>query len=370
MKLRSSIAYTRVMEAVRRGMRSAIALFVLAASCIAGARAQVMESGPSPVLNLRVPGGSVIVRAWDLPEVSIDGPASLSLRTVPPAVVERRLPRRVTLWAQRIMTPDGPTVLPAEDFVLPPLPAGDHPGFLVRSDDGGGTTIISVPRETAVIIARIRQGMLRLDGLRGTTFVAHVGRGRIVLHDVAGTGFVQVERGPILATGSIFARLRARTAAGNLVFERCDAQQIEASSVLGSVLYDDGRFEPGLARFTSQYGNVVLGVAHGNGATIAAQGSEDRLFTSFAQGTPVERRDGDVRATVGGGGPVVTASSRFGQVLLYDGSLRDHPRLAQRVPLAARFLRMPARRPLAPTRPPPLRRRAPPPPARLRRLRL
>src|SRR5665213_2870012 len=44
------------------------------------------------------------------------------------------------------------------------------------------------------------------------------------------------------------------------VFERCRSKQIEATSVTGSIVYDGGAFDPGLARFESQSGNIALGV--------------------------------------------------------------------------------------------------------------
>ncbi len=118
-----------------------------------------------------------------------------------------------------------------------------------------------------------------------------------------------------------------------MFFEHCAAAQIQASSLTGSIIYDNGTFTPGLAHFESQRGSVALGVANGN-AQITAHSDSGRVFNE-AQGF--------VR-----GGPVVTATSGSGAVLYYRGSLRQHPQLMQRLPANAR----PFRRPPGGRRPP------------------
>src|SRR6202011_2379392 len=83
-------------------------------------------------------------------------------------------------------------------------------------------------------------------------------------------------------------------------------------------------FDPGLARFESQNGNIALGV---NGAANVTGRSQDgHVYTLFDRrgGSIVDQRsDGEATATVGGGGPLVNAISGRGNVFLYDGTLQS-----------------------------------------------
>jgi hypothetical protein len=115
-----------------------------------------------------------------------------------------------------------------------------------------------------------------------------------------------------------------RGVAAHDVFEHCRSKQIEASSVHGSIVYDGGSFDPGLARFETQNGNIALGV---NGAANVTGRSQDgHVYTLFDRrgGSTVDQRsDGEATATVGGGGPLVNAISGRGNVFLYDGTLQS-----------------------------------------------
>jgi len=225
--------------------------------------------------------------------------------------------------------------MPAERFVLPALPTGAHDAVVIR---GAGPTVIHVPQSTALLAVRIaRNGVLRIEGYHGAAFAALVHQGGVALQDVHSSGVVQVGRGPIVAENSSFGRLRARNAVGNLFFSHVTATQIDASSVGGSILADDIHFTPGLARFQSQHGNVVLGVR--GGAQIEAHGGNaGAITTRFNNAHEIARQGSDIRATLAGGGPVVTATSTRGRVILYNGSIAEHPRLAARIPVIARSL--------------------------------
>ncbi|HET9096945.1 MAG TPA: hypothetical protein VFN37_09805, partial [Candidatus Baltobacteraceae bacterium] len=111
-----------------------------------------------------------------------------------------------------------------------------------------------------------------------------------------------------------------------IVFGNCNVRQIEASSINGSIAYDNGTFVPGVARFESQNGNVAIGVA-GGGARIDAHSSGGRIFAGFEGGAAVSGSPTDAQVLIGSGGPVVTANSQRGGVYLYNGSLRAHGRL-------------------------------------------
>ncbi|HXO16585.1 MAG TPA: hypothetical protein VN909_00285, partial [Candidatus Dormibacteraeota bacterium] len=83
----------------------------------------------------------------------------------------------------------------------------------------------------------------------------------------------------------------------------------------------------GLARFESEHGNVALGV-RGN-AQIGAHSGAGHVISSFADDAQVRGDPTTKQATVGSGGPVVTATSRNGTVYLYSGSMSDHPHVRQ-----------------------------------------
>ncbi|MGR4064670.1 MAG: hypothetical protein ACLQPV_04405, partial [Vulcanimicrobiaceae bacterium] len=78
-------------------------------------------------------------------------------------------------------------------------------------------------------------------------------------------------------------------------------------------------FQPGLARFESQRGNVALGVGSGT-ASFGAHSAQGRVVNAY------DGRGADASA------PVVTATSQTGNVLLYRGSARDNLQRMQQWP--------------------------------------
>jgi hypothetical protein len=203
-----------------------------------------------------------------------------------------------------------------------------------------------IPRGTAMVLAHQRAGNLEIFGYHGV-FIAHSHRATITLDHVTGTGFVESLRGRIYATASTFDRLRVRTATGNMLFRNCTSHQIQASSSYGSIVYDDGHFQPGLARFESDHGNVALGI--NGGAQIGAHSGTGHVVSSFRDEADVRGDPGTKQATVRGGGPVVTATSKNGSVYLYSGSMNQHPRVRQELNGS---LRLPNRFPPPPAQSP------------------
>jgi DUF4097 and DUF4098 domain-containing protein YvlB len=240
----------------------------------------------------------------------------------------------IPMFSQTIQTLQGPVTLPFESFVVPPLSNGDHDGVIIK---GYGNTTVMIPNTSSMVIAQVTVGDIAIEGYHDGVFFAQVHNGDVHLNDVSGTGGVQVASGQIVANDSNFSRLRARTARGDLLFQNCHSKQIEATSVLGSIAYDNGSFEPGLARFESERGNVAIGVASG-GVQVGAHSSSGQIYSDFPHATNVQRQANDQQATVNGGGPVITASSARGSVLLYDGAMRDHPQMQQRAPVLHRQL--------------------------------
>jgi hypothetical protein len=235
------------------------------------------------------------------------------------------------LWSQTLKVGQGEELtLPPEPFPLPPFAPGDHDAYVIR---GEGNVTLDVPEATPLVVINIKLGTASVDGYRGT-LVAHIGGGQIHLSDDGGTVAAQVNNGPFFANDSNFVRLRLRTGRGNIIMTNCRASQIAVTSLLGSILYDNGSFDNGIARFESDRGIVAIGV---NGAAqVEAHAGNGRIMYENGD-AQITRTGGDAQAIFEAGGPVVTASSTDAAVFLFRGSLRDHPGLMSRLPPRARF---------------------------------
>jgi hypothetical protein len=316
-------------------------LLAALASWPALARAQqVIPVGGSPVIRMQMRSGSVTIRTWNRQQVQIDSSAPVRARHVEAQAVSNALPPEITIFGTSIQTADGPVLLPPESFPLGSVLDSEHDGVLIFGGDQGADVTLTIPNSTALLWTVVGMGSITIDGYRGGTFVALVHTGALQLNNVSGDGYAEVVRGPLHVQNAAFNRIRARTAAGNIVFENCNARQIVASSVNGSIAYDNGTFVPGIARFESQNGNVAIGVA-GGGALIDAHSTAGRVFSGFSTGAAVSGSTTDAQAIVGPGGPVVTANSLRGGVYLYDGPLRSHGRLQGAWEPAGRILGRP-----------------------------
>jgi hypothetical protein len=292
------------------------------------ARADVtnLDGTNAPIVRVSLRQGDLRIRTWDRPSVEIDGDASLAIerRTTHQAGGDRS----ILIPEAEAKTRSQAATLPAESFVIAHMPPGERELISVRTTSNGnvGTVTITIPADSVFVFAHIAKGNLELRDFHGGTFVGFASHGRLSLDDDGGTVFAQTGIGPLLASDSGFEHLRARSLLGNLVFERCAVRQIEATAVDGSIVYDAGIFEAGLARFESTSGNVAVsstGSANLGGRALG----NGRVFTNFAGDTPVDTGDRQADAVVRGGGPVVTATSELGNVYLYDGSLRDHAQM-------------------------------------------
>ncbi|MBV8722511.1 MAG: hypothetical protein JO277_10190 [Candidatus Eremiobacteraeota bacterium] len=301
------------------------ATFLLALACWAttlAAQARADEQlavGPNPVIDAQLGTGTVTVQTWDRPDVQVGGDGFVTVSHLPPPVVDANLPHNVPGAAHTVQTVHGPVDLPAESFVLPPLQGAQHDAVQVR---GNGNTTIMVPRGTALVMAHVETGRVTLNDYHGV-FYTDVHNGGVFLNRVVGSGYAESLRGRISATDSTFDRLRARSAVSNITFQNCTSRQIEATSRYGSIVYNDGSFQPGLARFDSEHGNVALGVR--GGAQIGAHSENGHVMSSFSDGSDVRGSANTTQARIQGGGPVVTATSGDGSVYLFNGNIREHP---------------------------------------------
>jgi two-component system sensor histidine kinase ArlS len=307
------------------------------------ASAQTLRTLPSPVVNVVVAGGHLTIRTWARDAVGIHSTYPMTWHRFGADETARRIPSEVSSWAITVPTRHGPAALPAESFVLPPLPAGPHDAIAAN---GNGDTEVWVPRGTVLLIARVVNGTLTVLDYRGV-LVAHVRRGRLQLVRVGGTAYAQVVAGSIFAVQSTFDRIRARTAIGNVIFERCSAGQISATVVRGAVIYDDGTFAEGPAYFSSSDGNVAVGVAQGD-VTVAGRSSKNSIAIALPRRDWSRQPDGGVVARVGRGGSFVSALAQ-GTLAIYRGRLAEHPALMLRlspphIPMQDRPLRRRRRR--------------------------
>ncbi len=305
----------------------------------------------APIVRVNVQHGDVTIRTWDRRSVEVDGDPGVVVRH---RVVRSSGDERSILIPQaQAMTAQGPVTLPAESFVVSSIPAGPRDVVVVRSTSPAdvGPVTVHVPSDTVFVYAHATNGSIDVHDYKSGTLIGFVGRGRLSLDDVGGTVFAQANRGPLTVTDSSFDHLRARSLFGNMAFERCAVRQIEATSIAGSIVYDGGSFAPGLARFESTTGNVAIG-ASGPAQLGARATGGGRVYTDFANGARVDARGDAASANIGGGGPVVTATSASGNVYLYDGSLRSRSTLPPPWRAATQTLDRPAARvPFAPPAP-------------------
>ena len=328
--------YDGFVEVIRvrapRRIAAGLAVLFLAVATLAGhterAAAATLDVGDQAIvaITVRGRGNSLIVRTWDRPSVQVDGDViSVDRRTVPFGGGGRPLSQPIppALFHER----DGTTAaLPPEEFPFAGVHDGPHD--VVRIEAPQGThLVVTVPASTGVLYAIGGGGTTQIEGYRGANLVLFQRAGRVRLVNVATTAFVQMNAGSLEAVSSVFARLRARADAAHLVFEDCRSTQIEATTIGGSVVYDGGSFEPGLARFESQSGAIALGV--NADAQLIGRSGDGKVYAAF------ERRDANVSqqgnaatATLGAGGALVNALSAHGNVYLYDGSLRTRRTVA------------------------------------------
>lgn len=323
--------------------RRIVAGLVLLAACLAlrpapagaGTTSQTLDVGDQAVVNVLVRGrgNDVTVRVWDRPSVQLDfaedaapvidrrvvafGPGHTPLaQQIPPQLV----PPQVFMMHDPGGLPP-PGALPPEEFPYAGVRPGNHDVVHIFAAEGSHL-VLTVPASTGILALRLGGGHTTVEGFRGANLLVIQNQGRVELTGTTTTAFVQMNAGTFYAADSTFDRIRIRGIAAHDVFERCRSKQIEATTIVGSIVYDGGSFDPGLARFESQSGNIALGVT--SGAQLTGRSTEGHVYTLFDRrgAASVEQHgDGDAVATVAGGGPLVNAISARGNIYLYDGTL-------------------------------------------------
>lgn len=278
----------------------------------------------------------ITIRTWNRNTVQVDWPDAQPFETSRSTQQTRSSFLIPPVTVAEFSTPGGPvtaTLLP-EDFPVPNLAPGMHDVVRIRENapesgrpPAATELTVTIPASTGLVNVRSTHGTIALSDYHGTT-IAAIAHGNIALRNVSGDAFIQPLNGRFYAQGSDFDRLRIRSNRADEVFASCRVKQIEATTLTGNILFDNGTFTPGLARFDSDRGSIALGV---NGsAQLGAHTQDGHVLTALPANqsqSPVFGGSGDGDAEslvlVGAGGPLVNASSIHGNVFLYDGSLAD-----------------------------------------------
>jgi len=302
-------------------------LWCAAAAAPGLADTSTLDVGDQAVVIIQIAGrGNVLtVRTWDRSAVSVESEIAPAVERRTVTFGTERMPLAAPIPPMPYALHEngqvvGQGIMPPEEFPYASFRPGPH-DFVRVTAEAGARLVVTIPATTGILQTRIGGGATTIDGYRGANLFVLQNFGRVKLNGAATTAFVQMNNGALYAADGTFDRLRVRVNTARVVFEHCRSKQIEANSVSGSIVYDGGTFEPGLARFESLSGNIALGVTAP--AQLAGRAQDGHVYTQFDRaGTAISQPpDGSTIAAFAGGGPLVNAISGHGNVYLYDGSL-------------------------------------------------
>lgn len=315
--------------AVRRLAAGAVLLVAAIFPMPARAASSSFTIGDQSVVQVWAGNRSEItIRAWNRPMIQFDTDdeaVQVLRRPIIFGTPQNPLSVGIPLRTVKVRDPvtglmTDTTFAPEEFPYAADFHAGEHDTIRIVAGQGSHLTVM-VPATVAILDARLRgSGALTIDGYHGSTLFATSTGGKMTLSNVSSASFLQPLYGRLFVSDSSFDRLRVRSNTAALIFDRVNTRQIEATTLSGPIVWDDGTFDAGLARFESTYGAIAIGTA--NGAQIEARSGDGRIAWMWDKRTPMDARgEGEATATVDGGGPLVTAVSAHGNVFLYDGSL-------------------------------------------------
>jgi hypothetical protein len=326
----------RALRWIAAGLGLFLALLAVpAAPAVAGTSSSDVSDQAVVRVFVRGKGNIVEVRVWDRQTVQIEnadqGAVTVDRTSVPFGTIRNPLSQQVPaqLYSARDnagLAGIGET-LPPEQFPYAGFRPGPHDVVRVMAAEHSNL-IVTIPASTGVLDLRVGGGQTTIDGYRGANLYVLQGSGRVRLNGATTTAFVQLNYGLLYAVDGAFERIRVRGIGAQDVFEHCRTKQIEVSSINGTIVYDGGSFDPGLARFESQNGNVALGVS--SPAQLMGRSDTGHVYTMFDRGSATvdQHGEGDASANVGTGGPLVNALSTRGNVFLYDGTLSSRRAVA------------------------------------------
>jgi hypothetical protein len=319
-----------VIRAVRRLAAAAVLLLAaLFAPTPAPAASSSFTLGAQSVVQVWAGNhAQVTIRAWSRPTIQFDTDdesVQVERRSITFGTPQNPLSQQIPPMMMKVRDPLGGTTgvatFPPEDFpYAAEFRAGVHDTVRIVVAAESHVTVM-VPSTIALLDARLRgAGDMLIDGYHGSTLFASTYSGRLTLSNVSSASFLQTSSGRIAVSGSSFDRLRARANNATVVFRDDSARQIEVTTISGPIVWDNGGFDAGLARFESTIGPIAIGVS--GGAQLEARSGDGRVFWLWNRRTMIDARgDNEASATVGGGGPLVSAVSAHGNIFLYDDSL-------------------------------------------------
>jgi hypothetical protein len=343
MTVRAAVGYHSIVPVSRSGVRRWIVAGALLSSALVGwprgAAAATTSFDVTGQAVVQVIGhlASITIRTWDRDTVQIewpDGAAFTAAKNTQPTRASFLIPT-VSVAESHGREGTVTTTLLPEDFPVPRLTPGLHdvvrvvearpPPFGTGKFPPGppANLTLMIPETVGLVNVRSDRGAVTLRDYHGTTIVADR-RGRVTFNGVSGDAFVQPLNGNFYALDSTFDRLRIRSNRADQIFDACRVKQIEATTLTGNIIFDNGIFDPGLARLESDRGSIALGI--NGGAQVGARTVDGHLFTVLPAAAPsalIDRDDGEGLQVVGNGGPLVNASSNHGDLFLFDGSLTE-----------------------------------------------
>jgi hypothetical protein len=339
----AAAGYHSIVPVSRSGAGRWIAAGALLASAIFGwprgaaAATTSYDVGGQAVVQVIGHVASITIRTWNRDEVQIEWPDG-----APFSATKNAQPTRASFLIPTVSVAEShgregtvTTTLLPEDFPVPRLTPGlhdvvrvveAHPPPFERGKLPPGppaSLTLTIPETVGLVNVRSERGAVTLRDYHGTTIVADR-RGPVTFDGVSGDAFVQPLNGNFYAFNSTFDRLRIRSNRADQIFDGCRVKQIEATTLTGSIIFDNGIFDPGLARLESDRGSIALGI--NGGAQIGARTVDGHLFTVLPAAAPaalIGRDDGDTVQVAGNGGPLVSASSNHGDLFLFEGSLTE-----------------------------------------------
>jgi hypothetical protein len=199
-------------------------------------------------------------------------------------------------------------------FTIPGLQDGS--GGLSVVNKGGGDITIYVPSTLAGLIVGGGPGDVSVTNLNGG-YVIVTGRGGIDLQNMSGRGLVRTWTGQITLYG-IAGVLGVESAQGAVTAREMSVNQADVLTQSGDVDWEFSTLGRGSYRFNSHQGNIQVGLSPDAAANVDAQSELGSVVNAFG------RRPGNVRMfnrhalsmSLRGGGPEITASSKFGRVTI------------------------------------------------------
>lgn len=342
MTVRVAAGYHSIVPVSRSGLRRWIAAGALLSSAIvgwprgAGAATTSYDVTGQAVVQVIGHAASITIRTWNRDTVQVEWPDG-----TPFTVTKNTRTTRASFLIPTVSVAEShgregtvTTTLLPEDFPVPRLTPGLHdvvrvvevvPPFAAGDVLSGppAQLTLTIPETTGLVNVRSDRGAVTLRDYHGTTIVADR-RGRVNFTGVSGDAFVQPLNGNFYALDSTFDRLRIRSNRADQVFDGCRVKQIEATTLTGNIIFDNGVFDPGLARLESDRGSIAVGV--NGGAQVGTRTVDGHLYTALpapAPSPPLEADASDALAVVGNGGPLVSAATNHGDIFLFNGSLTE-----------------------------------------------